>query len=202
MCVNFILGLTSDNESLIKILKIKDSHFFEDDLLKKGIVLAILLVGIITPLIEEYLQRYNLTSFIWNYRIMPFNLCIIIIQLFHIRTTTELLIIFNIGLFVSIFFNTCILKSKKYKIHLLRFYIKNFWLFFYSSAVAFGALHIGNNQIENFLPILPVLLVLPQIFTGLLLGYIRISMGLRWSILYHGLHNSFLVALLFLFPNF
>lgn len=200
MCINFILDLTSSNESLIKILKLKDSHFFEDDLLKKGILLAILLVGIITPFIEEFLQRYNLTSFLWNYRIMPFNLGIIIIQLFHIRTSTELLSIFAIGLFVAFFLNTCILKSPKYKIYFLRFYIRNYWLFFYSSAVAFGVLHIENHQIENFIPMLPILLVLPQIFTGLLLGYIRISMGLRWSILFHGLHNSFLVALLFIVP--
>ena len=65
-------------------------------------------------------------------------------------------------------------------------------------SIAFGAVHILNFKTENFIPLLSIFLVLPQIFGALVLGYIRIFMGLRWSILFHALHNLYFLILLFI----
>ena len=93
---------------------------------------------------------------------------------------------------------TRVLNYKKEKFHFLRSYINKYNLYFYLSVISFGAAHIGNYESAHFIPLLPILLVLPQIFGGLMLGYIRVFMGLRWSILFHALNNLFFLILLFI----
>ena len=84
------------------------------------------------------------------------------------------------------------------KFHFLRSYINKYNLYFYLSAISFGAAHIAIYEFSHFIPLLPIFLVLPQIFGGLMLGYIRVFMGLRWSILFHALNNLFFLILLFI----
>ncbi|MEH6680084.1 MAG: CPBP family intramembrane glutamic endopeptidase [Sediminicola sp.] len=69
---------------------------------------------------------------------------------------------------------------------------KNFSYFFYASAVLFGMAHLFNFQEGSHLLYLAPLLVAPQIVMGLILGYIRIKLGLHWSILLHSAHNTVL----------
>ncbi len=81
-----------------------------------------------------------------------------------------------------------------------------FGVLFYFSAVFFGLVHIGNyTNIEQFWWLTP-LLVLPQLFGGIELGYIRTQYGLMWAMFNHALNNfiPFVAAasLLFLPPSF
>jgi uncharacterized protein len=183
---------------LLKIFHITNINTFDDDIYREGLVFAVIGVGMIAPAIEELLQRYYLTSFTWNNTILPLSFGFILVQLFNIESTIGLLIVISLTVILSILIYRGITKSPKFKIRFLRFYTKNYWLFFYTSSISFGVAHIGNYHIQHFVPILPVILVLPQIFAGLLLGYIRIVMGLRWSIAFHSFHNLVFVTFLFI----
>lgn len=66
---------------------------------------------------------------------------------------------------------------------------------FYTSAVFFALVHLGNYSnfifAEHFYWI-PFLVVI-QFFAGLLLGYIRLNHGMKWAILFHGVYNAVLI---------
>src|SRR5690606_39748713 len=63
------------------------------------------------------------------------------------------------------------------------------WLF-HLSAIAFGAVHLYNFRLYEMPLSLMPLLVLPQWFTGLVLGWMRVRRGMGASILLHGLFNA------------
>ena len=67
---------------------------------------------------------------------------------------------------------------------------------FYASAVLFSLLHLSNYSFQiNELPKY-LFLVIPQLFSGLLYGYIRITNGISYSILSHSIHNTILMFII------
>lgn len=72
---------------------------------------------------------------------------------------------------------------------------------FYLFALAFGFYHITNFEISPMIIYLSPLLVAPQIIIGLLLGYVRVRLGLPWSILMHALYNLVLIGPLLLLKS-
>jgi len=75
---------------------------------------------------------------------------------------------------------------------------RHFRYFFYASAILFGAFHFSNFEFSLHTMLLSPLLVAPQLIMGFFLGYIRIKLGLRWSILLHATHNGILMIPLLL----
>ena len=73
-----------------------------------------------------------------------------------------------------------------------------FGLIFYLFTLLFGFYHITNFELTPTVLYLSPLLVSPQLFIGLLLGYIRIRLGLHWAILLHSAYNFALVGPLIL----
>ncbi len=69
-----------------------------------------------------------------------------------------------------------------------------FGLIFYVFTFAFGFYHITNFKITPTILYLSPLLVSPQLLIGLLLGYIRVRLGLQWAILLHALYNLVLIG--------
>ena len=69
-----------------------------------------------------------------------------------------------------------------------------FGLIFYSFTLAFAFYHITNFEITPMILYLSPLLVAPQLLIGLLLGYIRIRLGLQWAILLHALYNLLIIG--------
>ncbi len=64
-------------------------------------------------------------------------------------------------------------------------------LFYYTSALLFGLMHTTNFIGDTTLIILfSFLLTAPQIFMGFINGYMRITFGLRYSILFHFCVNA------------
>jgi membrane protease YdiL (CAAX protease family) len=62
----------------------------------------------------------------------------------------------------------------------------HFPFFFYFSAIAFGLVHASNFTGNPHLILLfSPLLGGPQIVFGVILGYVRMNHGLRWSMLFH-----------------
>ena len=72
-----------------------------------------------------------------------------------------------------------------------RWFTRAFPAIFYLVVLGFAALHLSNYSNWSLL-ILP--LVLPQLWIGLMLGYIRMRVGLIGSILAHILSNSAVLA--------
>ena len=73
---------------------------------------------------------------------------------------------------------------------------------FYLSIILFGAVHLFNfDQYEQTLWAAP-LLVAPQLFSGLVLGYTRIKMGLQYSILMHACFNAILLGPIIILQTF
>ena len=69
-----------------------------------------------------------------------------------------------------------------------------FGLIFYLFSLAFGFYHITNFEVTTTILYLSPLLVSPQLIIGLLLGYIRVRLGLGWSILLHACYNFVLIG--------
>lgn len=72
---------------------------------------------------------------------------------------------------------------------------KTFKLAFFSLAILFGYIHIFNFDLSMNVLLVSPILVAPQIYLGLVLGYIRVRFGLLWSILMHAIYNGILVSI-------
>lgn len=75
---------------------------------------------------------------------------------------------------------------------------KAFKIAYYVFAIVFGFVHISNYEITNNILLFSTILIAPQLFVGLYLGFIRVRFGLLWSIALHAIYNGFLVSLFFL----
>ena len=69
-----------------------------------------------------------------------------------------------------------------------------FGIVFYLLTLAFAFYHITNFEITPMVLYLSPLLVAPQLFIGLLLGFIRVRLGLEWAILLHALYNLLIIG--------
>lgn len=69
---------------------------------------------------------------------------------------------------------------------------------FYGFTLVFGFIHITNYDINSAVLLLAPFLVLPQLFVGVVLGYIRVRFGLLWSIALHAVYNTLFFSISFL----
>jgi membrane protease YdiL (CAAX protease family) len=75
----------------------------------------------------------------------------------------------------------------------MRWFAHGFAVFYWLSVLAFALVHLTNFSSGTILVLLP--LVLPQFVLGILLGYVRVRIGLWGAMLLHGLHNASALAL-------
>lgn len=71
----------------------------------------------------------------------------------------------------------------------LKLYRRWFWLVFHLSVLTFASLHLFNFSFTSAQWWMLPALVLPQWFTGLVLGWIRVMRGIGAAILLHALFN-------------
>ena len=71
----------------------------------------------------------------------------------------------------------------------LRRYRQGFFWIFHISVIAFAVMHIYNFSFQSIAWWMVPLLVLPQWFTGLVLGWLRVTRGIGAAILLHALFN-------------
>ncbi len=76
-----------------------------------------------------------------------------------------------------------------------------FNILFYLFTLAFGFYHLTNFEIDSTILYLSPLLVAPQLIIGLMLGYIRVRLGLEWAILLHACYNLILIGPLLLLKS-
>lgn len=73
----------------------------------------------------------------------------------------------------------------------------NFKTLFWVFTIVFAAVHFTNFAATVPIYLAPIL-VLPQLVLGVILGYIRVGWGTRYSMLFHAIHNGIPVSLMLL----
>ena len=76
---------------------------------------------------------------------------------------------------------------------------KKFKIAFYFFTLIFAFIHLTNFEITPYVLLISPILILPQFFTGISLGFLRVKLGLHWSMLLHCLYNTFLLSIGILF---
>lgn len=142
----------------------------------------VLLGIILAPIYEEVLMRLLLVFNRRNIAIF-ITCCAVFFVYFLIKSNPKFLIYSTLIVAISI---TCIYHNQ-----CLSFINNNYKIFFYLSAIVFGLLHVFNfTGINGYNLIFTPLLVLPQIFMGLILGYLRVNYGFKYGILFHAIVNT------------
>lgn len=166
--VSFFLLIIMGILTTIGIIE-QGEHVFDDLFEKNSLLRIFFLAAIAAPIVEELIFRAPLTIF------------------------KSPLILFKNP--IKLFKREIILRKKPL---VLFKNSKTFRIAFFSFALLFGYVHITNFEISTNVLLFSPILVAPQIYLGLILGYIRVRFGLIWSILMHGIYNGILVSISFL----
>ncbi|AWD32243.1 hypothetical protein CKSOR_00102 [Candidatus Kinetoplastibacterium sorsogonicusi] len=143
---------------------------------------------IVAPIVEELMFRYILRKPLGFIIIYP----LIISFIFNLSNIKIFLILMPL-----ILCNYVLRKNLKFC--WLRNYVKIFPYIFHLISILFALLHILNfSNISKFSILIPFL-VLPQWFTGIVLGWIRMRYSIYDSILLHSLFNLLPLILLYFF---
>lgn len=136
---------------------------------------------ILAPVLEEMLLRLLLVFTKKN--LVIFIVSSTVFSIIFLVRNKQLFLVFAV--LVSLTSILYLYHAKCYN------FLKNHYrAFFYLSAIIFGMLHIFNFagiNWHNF--IFTPLLVLPQLFVGLILGYIRVQYGFKYGVLFHSMIN-------------
>ncbi|PYF74399.1 CPBP family glutamic-type intramembrane protease [Pedobacter nutrimenti] len=189
---SFIFGalVTSIKSVLVKYKLIED-YEFHFDLFEKGVFFALILAGIIAPLLEEYLFRYQLRK--WKLAVYFMILLPGVIGASFIDSENIKFVVYILFLILAIFVHVKTEKMSRKTIY--SFWRKFYGIHFYCTAVLFGMAHLSNWKGMNLKNPFFIIFILSQTFTGLCLGYIRVKYGIKYSILFHACFNTVLVLL-------
>ena len=153
---------------------------------------VIILILTLLPLIEELVFRFQLKFVVGSYVFYLIGLASLLIYVLVKFTNREHVSLFIFLLLcivlILVLIRAPILQSSyKYRVFFIRYYPIHIWL----SATLFAFVHIPNyNLYSTKAIILSPLLVLPQLFSGMVLSYTRLKFGMVYGILLHILHNT------------
>ncbi|MBC5774262.1 CPBP family intramembrane metalloprotease [Pontibacter sp. KCTC 32443] len=179
-----------------------DGHAVSEMLRKFPIWGGLLLAVIIVPFFEEVVFRSGL-RFRRGYFTLLTALMLFVAGILSFRYLT---LFWALGISIAFGGIMIIYLLKAYSIgeFLERKWSQIYGILFYSIAVIFGLVHISNYTNFNYasvaLLLIPVL-VAPQIWAGLALGYIRVKYGFFWGFFLHAAHNAVFIVPTLLFIN-
>ncbi|TKC00902.1 CPBP family glutamic-type intramembrane protease [Pedobacter cryophilus] len=138
-------------------------------------------ITILAPLLEESIFRYQLKN--WYVAFLAW--AVLFSFLFYKLVPHQSLI--TAAIFITICSIPFYFKTNKS----IRFeFIKStFKYHFYLTAVVFGLVHVTNYTQPFQYGWSIVLLVLPQLFIGFIIGYVRMRFGLKNAIIFHAAYN-------------
>ena len=194
--IAILLGLVTE-APIIKSFFCVGKDLMEEEFIKWGPLLSILVGSVLGPIIEEFLFRYYLNKLFGNLLYIFINTTILIYS-FTELTTKQFLIYILLAAIMIYLINIFLKKNYASRRMIFQLFKKLFYLLFYLSALTFGLVHVGNYQICHNHSILIIFLVLPQLFAGLILGYARLKYGIFTSIILHSLNNFIAIGLMFL----
>lgn len=152
---------------------------------------------ILAPLIEEILFRSWLGA-VWGVLlVLPLLLWGVVLIVFlqdkALSQSLDLAIVIGMSLLIGAY---CIQYCRtasvegRHKAALQSIFPFIFWV----TAIGFGALHLSNFENSDLGP-LSVLIILPQLFMGAVLGYLRMRFGLLCAVAFHAAYNGVLVGI-------
>ena len=147
---------------------------------------------LLVPIVEELSCRLFLKKSLINSYISLSLITFILILLLQNRKIYSLdwyvlnTLVFSFSIWLSLF------SFKKYFVNIK---ITDRTIF-YGSAILFSLLHLSNYSFQiNELPKY-LFLIIPQLCSGLIYGYIRVKNGMIYSILLHSIHNTILMFII------
>lgn len=183
ICLTFSFASVILTETLQVLHLIKDLPEFDLFKLKEKKVMLFLMVVLIAPILEELIFRFQLKSFSLTFVFYFLAFAEVCYQMLSgIRLVIAIITV--IGIITVIF-----LYANQNRLTRLKFIRKAFPIHFYITAICFGLAHINNyhNPFEYGPAI--ILLVLPQLFLGFVLGYTRMRFGILQSMALHAAYN-------------
>ena len=147
---------------------------------------------LLVPVLEELSCRLFLKKSLINSYISLSLITFILILLLQNRKIYSIdwyvlnTLVFSFFIWLSLF------SFKKYFVNIKI----NDRTIFYGSAILFSLLHLSNYSFQiNELPKY-LFLIIPQLCSGLIYGYIRVKNGMIYSILLHSIHNTILMFII------
>lgn len=145
----------------------------------------ILILAIISaPISEELLFRAVLKPNRKTFALFAFSLFFLFLKLFELTFFFKILLSILLSIFVYLL-----------KFDISSYVYKNFNVIVYFSSFLFGLVHIFNFTLTYSIYIGCFLLILPKIYLGFILSYLRIKFGLFSNIFFHSLMNGVLIYL-------
>lgn len=147
------------------------------------------------PLIEEIVFRLSLVFSRCNLSLTIAGISFIIVNNFlKVQALFTEENYYSTRIIVSIFLSMLIgilfyFASKKYEVTFAYFFKNNFRIIYYLSALIFAILHISNFEINLHYFLIYPLMILPSIFFGLAVGFVRVKYGFFYSVFIHVINN-------------
>ena len=190
----FTIPLVSVYYFLLELNLIKEYEGW--DIFKELGVFGGFMIGcFFAPLIEEYVFRWHLTKRYASIYFIMLSIAAMII--FGVENELLSWLIFLSALALSIILHVQLKKRSQTLTYKL--WQKSYPLIFYSSALVFGLIHLTNYQDLTLADPSFIFYMSSQAFGGLILGYLRIKHGLRYSILFHACFNLIALSLELIF---
>lgn len=183
ICLTFSFAsviLTETLQSLHLIKYLPDFDLFQ---LKEKKAMLFLMVVLIAPIAEELIFRFQLKSFglAFIFGFLAFaEVCYQMLS--GVRLFIAIITLIAVTIVIFLYAN----QNRFIKLQFIR---KVFPIQFYFTAICFGLAHISNyNHPFEYGPVI-ILLVLPQLFLGFVLGYTRMRFGILQSMALHAAYN-------------
>lgn len=165
---------------------------------KKWSIFKILLYGVfLVPMLEELMFRlsmvYKKNNFLVSIFICSFFLTSVLFFNQNLLDFSKNLLERLMFSSIITFFGYSLISKYNQKI---RFFWRNkFPFIFYFFTMAFAFMHFSNiTEILN--PYIVPILILPQILSGILIGFFRVKYGFTYGLLFHCL-NNFVIMVIF-----
>lgn len=177
-------------------------HALSEFLLNESAVMAFVFAVIVAPIQEELSFRlwllprrntiaFGLSAFLWFFAITLLAQFIPAVE--KLITHYDIAATLIAGwLILGILFSFLIRVTRSLS-RIQVFFQKNLRHIIIASVLIFSLAHIVNYPEIASIWYLTPFLILPQVIISFPLAYIRIKLGLIWSIIYHALHNGFLM---------
>lgn len=191
----FILHFLEYNGFISEYKNLAGTSLFQNH----DIFTAYIIIIFVAPLIEElafrsYLKFSKINLAISSAFISYFTLTYLSnSSIYVVNNNTYYKIMVSLVICFCIYY---LLHKQRIFFRANNFWEKNYSLIFYASAIFFGYLHLYNYGAVNLTMLLvSPILMLQFIVAGFMFGYVRIKLGLIWSISLHIMLNAFVSLL-------
>lgn len=188
----FLLAVLSFTDSLLPEDTMKNhevAKMFNDSPLWVSFIMA----AVFAPIGEELIFRFPLQYRKWVTHVLAGGLLVLAgFKTFFLENITIKIICLALIMALAVLYSIFNKKAASFTAYLWN---NKFPVVFYVFTFVFAVVHLDNYPFSWTVVLLFPLLVLPQFVIGTFLGYIRIKLGIVWSMAFHGIHNGFFVLM-------